>query len=121
MPTPAAEVLAAIRRQRRLKQRELAMKLGVRVSYVSQLETGARRLPAELIARLSEVVQLNPTELAALEFAVDMSDRRRLIPMSATAQEFELVALLWSKLGKLNAKQVCGIRRAINELTADNS
>uniref|UniRef100_UPI001576495F helix-turn-helix domain-containing protein n=1 Tax=Sphingomonas bacterium TaxID=1895847 RepID=UPI001576495F len=60
----AAEPLRAMRRAAGLTQRAMAARLGVSVSYLSQLEGGERPLSAAVLAALD---RHHPETLAGLE------------------------------------------------------
>lgn len=113
MPTPASAVLADIRRRRKIRQSDLAEKLGIGVSYLSQLETGARRIPDRLVQRMVNELFLSDGERSALETAARISLRHRTVPTNASPEEYELVDALWKSLGRLGTNQINAMRFVI--------
>ena len=109
MPTPASAVLTDIRR-RNLRQIDLAEKLGIGSSYLSQLETGARKMPERLIQRMAVELKLSQGELSALVKDARISIRHRVVPTQASPAEYELVNSLWDELGQLGENQIKAIQ-----------
>lgn len=120
MPTPASAVLADIRRRRKIRQAELAERLGIGASYLSQLETGARRMPERFIERMAVELSLSEGERKALEKAARISLRHRTVPTNASPEEYELVDALWGALGRLGSNQINAMRFVILTNVSDS-
>jgi len=67
-----------LRRRRGLGQAALAERLGVSPSYLNLIEHGKRPLPAPLLLKLAEVLELNLKELSAGEDARSAADLMEL-------------------------------------------
>lgn len=121
MPTPASAVLADIRRRRKIRQADLAERLGIGTSYLSQLETGARRMPERFIERMAVELSLSEGERKALEKAARISHRYRTVPVNASPEEYELVDALWEALGHLGSNQINAMRFVILTNSTDSN
>lgn len=113
MPTPASVVFSDIRRRRALRQADLALKMGIGSSYLSQMETGARPISPAFIERMASILALSNGERTALAAAARTSVRQRTVPTTATAAEYELVDALWKVLGKLGSDQIQAMKYVI--------
>ena len=59
------EVLVRARERARLKQAEVAARLGLPASYLSKIESGTRRLDVIELIRIAEAMGIDPAELIA--------------------------------------------------------
>ena len=59
------EVLVFARERAKLKQAEVAARLGLPASYLSKIESGTRRLDVIELIRIAEAMEIDPAELIA--------------------------------------------------------
>jgi transcriptional regulator with XRE-family HTH domain len=59
------EVLVRARERAKLKQGEVAAKLGLPASYLSKIESGTRRLDVIELIRIAEAMEMDPAALIA--------------------------------------------------------
>jgi transcriptional regulator with XRE-family HTH domain len=59
------EVLVRARERAKLKQADVAAKLGLPASYLSKIESGTRRLDVIELIRIAEAMGIDPAELIA--------------------------------------------------------
>ena len=57
------EVLVRARERAKLKQAEVAARLGLPASYLSKIESGTRRLDVVELIRIAEAMDIDPAEL----------------------------------------------------------
>jgi len=57
------EVLVRARERAKLKQAEVAVRLGLPASYLSKIESGTRRLDVIELIRIAEAMGIDPAEL----------------------------------------------------------
>jgi transcriptional regulator with XRE-family HTH domain len=57
------EVLVRVRERARLKQADVAAKLGLPASYLSKIESGTRRLDVVELIRIAEAMGVDPAEI----------------------------------------------------------
>ena len=57
------EVLTRARERAKLKQAEVAARLGLPASYLSKIESGTRRLDVVELIRIAEAMDIDPAEL----------------------------------------------------------
>jgi transcriptional regulator with XRE-family HTH domain len=80
-PTSFGPLLAKLRRQKELRQQDLADRLGCKRTFVSQMERevkGAPTLP--LLSRLAAAMELNEQEASALFEAAELTNRVVRLP-----------------------------------------
>jgi transcriptional regulator with XRE-family HTH domain len=56
-------VLVAARERAKLKQSDVAAKLGLPASYLSKIENGTRRLDVIELIRIAEAMEIDPAEI----------------------------------------------------------
>jgi transcriptional regulator with XRE-family HTH domain len=59
------EVLVRARERAKLKQAEVAARLGLPASYLSKIESGTRRLDVIELIRIAEAMEIDPAELVS--------------------------------------------------------
>ena len=57
------EVLVRARERAKLKQSDVAARLGLPASYLSKVESGTRRLDVVELIRIAEAMEVDPAEL----------------------------------------------------------
>ena len=57
------QVLARARERAKLKQGDVAAKLGMPASYLSKIESGTRRLDVIELIRIAEAMEIDPAEI----------------------------------------------------------
>ena len=57
------EVLARARERAKIKQADLAARLGMPASYLSKIESGTRRLDVVELIQIAEAMEVDPAEL----------------------------------------------------------
>jgi transcriptional regulator with XRE-family HTH domain len=105
--TPFGESLEKFRRDKNLKQIELARLVGIEPSYVSLMERGYKGPPsADVLKRIAVALKLKNHEVQKLQRDAEISESNFKIPLSTSRAEFELLHRLKVHLGSLNEKQV---------------
>ncbi|MCS4309671.1 transcriptional regulator with XRE-family HTH domain [Rheinheimera pacifica] len=105
--TPFGQSLEKIRRDRGLKQFELADLIDIKASYVSVLERGHKGPPSKFIIRkIIEKLQLTEEEKQTLLHDAEISAYTFTIPYGISRSEFELLHQLKNELGSLNENQI---------------
>ena len=59
------EVLVRARERAKLKQSDVAARLGLPASYLSKIESGTRRLDVIELIRIAEAMEIDPAELVS--------------------------------------------------------
>lgn len=109
--SPFSRCLVELRRRYRLRQGELAAKVGYEQSYLSALEVGLKGPPtAEFVERLSETLSLSDGEIRDLDDALEASQRKFSISLDADEEVFWLLKDLREQLPYLSPLQVRMIR-----------
>lgn len=112
--SPFAIHLRALRKQRGLRQNELAFRLGYEPSYISALERSEKGPPRQdFIKRLIRGLDLDEEEQAELAQALKASRRQFSLPARASEQEYALLHQLEPQLGRLHPLQLQMIQMAL--------
>lgn len=112
---PFAEYLERLRRSRNLQQKQLADIMGINPCYVSAMEKGRKRAPAdEVINRIIVRLKLSEEEQAALWHAVEISEPQFKLPNTMSKAEFEFVHKLRNSLGHLSHSQLVIMGEALD-------
>lgn len=85
--TPFATLSRELRKDRNLLLGDVADKLGVSSSFISQIEAGIKAIPDGLVARIANVLGLTERENIALERAAALSAKEFRISMPKDARE----------------------------------
>lgn len=105
--SPFAIHLRYLRKQRGLRQCELARHLGYEPSYISALERSEKGPPRQdFIQRLIRGLELDEGEQAELAQALKASRRQFSLPARASEQEYALLHQLEPQLGRLHPLQL---------------
>lgn len=113
--TPFGERLEQLRRERGLKQVELAELVGIKASYVSVLERGHKGAPSKyVLKKIIEKLHLSEQEQKALLHDAEISDFTLKIPTGISRSEFELIHQLKNVLGSLNEDQILIMKTVLN-------
>lgn len=110
--SPFAPLIRLLRKKRNLRQKEAAELLGCEPSYLSALENGLKNPPqsADFLDLLIKRYQLNDEEIKKLLDAHKRSQRRYLLPLNATSDEYELFYLLNNRIGELLPTEITLMR-----------
>lgn len=112
--SPFAYFLKTVRKNRRLRQNQLAELLGYEPSYISSLERSEKGPPKEdFIRRLINGLYLDEAEQADLQKALKLSRRQIALPPKANVEEYGLIHELEPQLGQLSPLQIHLIRLAL--------
>lgn len=113
--SPFASYLRALRKQRGLRQKELAHLLGYEASYWSALERSDKGPPKQdFINRLIRGLELTEEEQAILAQALRLSRRHISLPSRASEREYTLIHQLEPQLGHLSPLQIQLIELALH-------
>jgi len=113
--SPFSILLRQLRVSRRLKQKEMANRLGYEPSYISALERGNKGPPKQdFINRLIQGLQLTEEEQATLAQALRLSRRHFSLPSRASEREYTLLHQLEPQLGHLSPLQIQLIELALH-------
>ncbi|AMK76934.1 MULTISPECIES: helix-turn-helix domain-containing protein [Methylomonas] len=105
--TPFGVFLEKIRRSRQLRQKQLAVDLGINASYISALETGRKEPPSRrVLERLIAALDLSDEEQTVLWESAEQSQRSIQLPDGMRLSEFRLVNELRKQLGKLDEGRI---------------
>lgn len=112
--SPFAIYLRALRKQRGLRQNELARRLGYEPSYISALERSDKGPPKQdFVDRLIRILALSDEEQLALSQALRLSRRQISLPFRASEREYVLLHQLEPQLGRLTPLQIHFIELAL--------
>lgn len=112
--SPFSNYLREVRKRYRMRQEELAQRLGYRQSYLSALEVGTKGPPnEEFLARFVTSLDLSGSDQGALERAVQNSQRKYVIPNTAPMELFLMMRELWEALETLPPAHIQVIRGVI--------
>ncbi len=87
--TPFGKILKAHRKARNLILGDLADSVSVSVSFLSQVETGAKRIPDGMVDRIADVLKLSKRERIELSDAASISQPKVEIRLPSNAAEFD--------------------------------
>jgi len=105
--TPFGLFLTNMRRSRQLRQKQLAMDLGINASYISALEKGRKEPPSkQVLERLIVALELNDEEQAALWESAEQSKKSFQLPKGMMLAEYQMVNKLRKQLGSLSEGQI---------------
>lgn len=112
--SPFSKMLFELRASRGLRQKDLAEMLGYEQSYLSGLEIGTKGPPTpEFVEKLASVLVLTKDELIELNFALQQSERKLVIPAGASTGLYEMLYELRLAMDHLLPTQIELIRMAI--------
>ncbi|AMK76909.1 MULTISPECIES: helix-turn-helix domain-containing protein [Methylomonas] len=119
--TPFGVFLEKIRRSRQLRQKQLAVDLGINASYISALETGRKEPPSrQILERLITALDLSDDEQAALWESAEQSQRSIQLPDGMRLSEFRLVNELRKHLGNLDEGRITIMLNLLTLNISDN-
>ena len=105
--TPFAALLSDICRSRRIRQKELAYRLGVDPSYLSAVTAGRKGPPSDsFISKLNESLQLSDEEQLAMQESVKFSQTRYRMPKEANPQFYEMIWKIFASAEGLKPAQM---------------
>lgn len=109
--SPFASLLNEMRKQRGLRQFELAELLGYEKSYISSLEIGTKGPPTqEFIEKLISTLQLDAEEQTFLYAAFNASQRKFVLEPDSPAETYWLISELRERIDALHPVQIKMIR-----------
>lgn len=113
--SPFALYIKKLRKQRALKQIELADLLGYEPSYIGALERSEKGPPRQdFVRRLIQGLALNSEEQTELANALSKSKRHFSLPPKSSEAEYRLLRVLERQLGKLHPIQIQFIELALS-------
>ncbi|OAH96738.1 transcriptional regulator [Methylomonas methanica] len=90
-----------------MRQKQLAVDLGINASYISALETGRKEPPSRrVLERLIAALDLSDEEQTVLWESAEQSQRSIQLPDGMRLSEFRLVNELRKQLGKLDEGRI---------------
>nr|WP_281374089.1 helix-turn-helix transcriptional regulator [Aromatoleum toluvorans] len=103
-----------LRMHHSMRQADLAVQMGYEQSYLSALEVGTKGPPTiEFVAKLIQVFDLDAGEQAALQAAVRESQRKYVVPNTASVELFKMMHELWEVFETLQPVQIKLMRDVI--------
>lgn len=104
MLTALGKALRMLRIERNLYLRDMAEEIGVSSAFLSAVETGSKKAPANLVARICEAYQLNNEESKNLEKAAHDSIGEISIRVK-NSQERHLVEAFAKRFPSMNSEE----------------
>lgn len=89
--TPFGKALRKLRIDRELLLGDMAERLGISASYLSQIETGKKPIPDTFVERLRHRIHLSPEELENIRHQAVVSTNEFKIHLSAGADHSDRV------------------------------
>ncbi len=114
MITEAGKFLRKLRIDRSEKQKDMADRLDVSVSFLSAVETGKKKMPALWEKRICDMYKL--TDKQKCEFMDAIAKTRQTVEIRLTdldSAKREAVMLFAEKIGKISDEQAERIRKII--------
>jgi len=113
--TPFGSLLRFYRNERGIPLTDLARQIPLSVKILSAIETGRRRPPGrEDISAIAKVLNLIPTEAAALAEAAQYSTPLLRLPENATPREYRLAHRVVSSLRRLSEPEMAAIHAVLD-------
>jgi transcriptional regulator with XRE-family HTH domain len=113
--TPFGCYLESLRRNRRLKQKDIAEMIGVNPSYISAMESGKKGPPSDdLIRSLAESLNLSTSEDILLWDYAAQSVQALRIPDNLPVEEYAVINGLQQAFGTLSKGQITIICAALS-------
>ncbi|OAI01709.1 transcriptional regulator [Methylomonas methanica] len=104
-----------------MRQKQLAVDLGINASYISALETGRKEPPSrQILERLITALDLSDDEQAALWESAEQSQRSIQLPDGMRLSEFRLVNELRKHLGNLDEGRITIMLNLLTLNISDN-
>lgn len=105
------DYLRSLRLKRGLQQKQLAIELGIRAPYISNLEKGSRvYLGEQMLNRLRQVMDLTDEEVARIRELREIANGHISIPPHASEEEAALMRTVAKCVGRMPASQVRAVR-----------
>ncbi len=105
--SPFSITLKEFRRQRGLRQNQLAKTLGCEPSYISALENNLKPpTNRALLSRLATALDLDDSEREMLDQSIRDSQSRYTLPSNVPVEVFYLCKKLWAQIDALKPAQV---------------
>ena len=114
MVTETGKFLRKLRIDRNEKQKDMADRLDVSVSFLSAVETGKKKMPSLWKKRICDIYKLTDTQKC--EFMNAIAETRRTVEISLTdlsSSKRETVILFAEKIEKISDEQAERIRKII--------
>ena len=120
--TPFGLFLEKLRRSRQLRQKQLAIDLGINASYISALEKGHKEPPSkQILERLIITLDLSDHEQAELWESAEQSQRTIQLPNDMMPAEYRMINALRKQLGRLSEIQVAIIMNVLDLNTSKSN
>ncbi|HYN54218.1 MAG TPA: helix-turn-helix transcriptional regulator [Methylotenera sp.] len=110
--SPFAPLIRLFREKRNLRSKDAAELLGCEPSFLSAVENGLK-IPSQssdFIGLLIKRYELDEDEIKKLKEVHKRSQRKYLLPLSATIEEYELFYILNTRLGNLLPNDIAMMR-----------
>lgn len=90
------DVIASIRRKKRIGQKDMAIQLGISVSYLSQIENNSRMASSKLLNKISDVLGVPVSALLfeALQPSAIADEEKRRLYLQAKSVMDEMLSIL---------------------------
>ena len=115
--SPFGKAIRKLRIDRGMLLADLAAGLSYTPSYLSQIETGTKRIPDGLVDKMAKVMTLSKTEQAGLHSAAQISASEYKIAMKkgAADSDRELANMMAASFARLSDTQKRAIRAVISK------
>lgn len=116
--SPFAHLLHELRMRHRIRQVQLAEKMGYEQSYISVMEAGTKGPPTEeFVERLIKTLRLSDDDATEVRLAAEASQRKVVIEAETPLEIYWMLSRLRAALPTLTSAQV----RVISEVLAMDS
>lgn len=115
--TPFGKLVRQHRLELELTLNEMASKLGASAAFVSAVETGVKKIPADYPAKVATALDLNKEEAAELTRAAELSvdEIKVSIGRGTSRHDREVVALFARRFNTLPAGKKQNIRQLLED------
>ena len=116
MLTEFGKILRKLRIDRQELLRDMAKNLGVSSAYLSAVETGKRKIPADWCKKIISIYELSPNAIQDLNCAYEISTQEvRISLINASTLKKETSISFAKALDGLDDKTLKKIMRVVNE------
>ncbi len=113
--SPFAPLIRLFREMRNLRQKDAAELLGYEPSYLSALENGCKTAPqSDFLDLLIKRYKLSDEEIEKLMDSYKRSQRRYLVPLNATCDEYDIFYLLNNRIGTFSSIEITMLRMILD-------
>lgn len=112
--SPFGKVLGRMMFDANIKQKDLALAIGLSQAHFSSILSGRKNAPGDAtVDRIIKYLHLSEFDAANLREAASCSVRGISIPSTASVEEYQLSHELNDRIGKLQPCQVAAIREIL--------